>query len=79
MQTVTLVMQMSSEEALVTVVTALHAMPTVYVVAPAWSTHRQLVITVETSDPDMLDIVREIVWQFDGLAIQQSVLLDNAS
>ncbi len=79
MQTVTIVMQMSSDDALATVVTALHEMPAVFVGTPGRSVFRQLVITIETNDPDMIDIVREIVWQFDGLAIQQSVLLDNAS
>ncbi len=78
MQTATVVMQMSSEDALATVVTALEALAPVTVDAPPWATYRQLVITIETSDPDMIDIVREIVWQFDGLAIQHSVLIDHA-
>jgi len=79
MTTVTLVMQMSSDDALATVVTALHAMPDVSLGAPGWTTHRQLVITISTVDPDTVDIVREIIWQFDPLAMQHSVDLYDAS
>lgn len=78
MQTATLVMQMSTDDALATVVTALHAMPSITIAAPAWTTYLQLVITIDTADPDTVDIVREIIWQFDPMASQHSVHLDIA-
>ena len=77
MRTATLVMQMSSDDLLATVVTALHAMPAVCLGAPAWTRSRELIITVETSDPDMVEIVQEIVWEYDALAVQHSLVLDD--
>jgi hypothetical protein len=69
---VVLTLQMSSDAAFSTVRTALGAIPDITLEAPAWGDSRQLVIAIETDDPDIVDIVREITWQFDALAIQRS-------
>lgn len=71
METVTLVMQMSTDDGWATVVTALQEMPGVELRSAAPTTSRELHITVGTDDPDLVDIVREIVWQFDELATQR--------
>lgn len=76
---VTLIMLMSSENAWATVVTALHDMPGVDLSPPRWTHDRELMVTIESHDPDVVDIVREITWQFDPLAIQNSMRLDAAS
>lgn len=79
MHQVTLDMQMSSDDAFDTVVTALHAIPDVGLDTPSWIEERHLMVTIHTDDPDVVDIVREITWQFDPLAIQHSLHLDIAS
>ncbi|MFI5425809.1 hypothetical protein [Aeromicrobium sp. UC242_57] len=79
MHQVTLDMQMSSDDALATVVTALHAIPDVGLDAPGQAVDRHLMVTIVTDDPDVVDIVREITWQFDPLAIQHSLFLGVAS
>ena len=79
MQRVTLDLQMSSDDALATVRTALHAIPGVTFGTPEPVGDRHLAVTVVTDDPDLVEIVREITWQFDPLAIQHSVQLDAAS
>jgi hypothetical protein len=76
---VTLIMLMSSEDAWATVVTGLHGIPGVELSPPRWTHDRELVVSIESHDPDLVDIVREITWQFDPLAIQSSMHLDAAS
>ena len=68
-------MQMSSDEAFHTVALALGALPDLTIDAPGWNNNRHLVVTIETDDPDIIDIVREVAWQFDALAIQHSLHL----
>jgi hypothetical protein len=75
MHRVVLNMQMSSDEAYATVRTALGAIPDITIDAPGWDHNRHLVVTIESDDPDAVDIVREITWQFDALAIQHSLHL----
>ena len=79
MDAVTLVMQMSCPDALATVVTALREMPGVVVRTSDATDRRELLITVSSDDADLVDIVREIVWQFDELATQRAAYLDAAS
>ena len=52
-----------------------YSVPDVVVEAPQHNPDRHLVVVIETDDPDVIDIVREITWQFDALAIQHSVHL----
>lgn len=78
MDAVTLVMQMSCPNALATVVTALREMPGVVVRNTGGTDRRELLITVSSDDADLVDIVREIVWQFDELATQRAAYLDAA-
>lgn len=79
MHRVTLDMQMSSDDAFNTVVNALGAMPDVGLDAPSSTADRHLMVTIQTDDPDVVEIVREITWQFDPLAIQHSLHLGVAS
>lgn len=79
MHQVTLDMQMSSDDAFATVVMALDAIPHVGLDSPSWIAERHLMVTIQTDDPDVVDIVREITWQFDPLAIQHSLHLGIAS
>ncbi len=79
MHRITVDMQMSSDDALATVVAALRAMPDVTLSEPARPAERHLLVIVESDDPDAVDIAREIAWQFDPLAIQHSLHLDVAS
>lgn len=76
MQTVTLVMQMSSDEALTTVVAALQEMCDVRVTAPPRAPYPQLLITVLNGDADLVDIVREITWEFDAQATQLDLFIE---
>ncbi len=78
MHRVVLNMQMSSDDAFATVSTALGAIPDITIDAPGWNNNRHLVVTIQTDDPDIVDIVREITWQFDALAIQHSLHLADA-
>jgi len=78
MHTITLVMELSSDDALATVVTAVQVVPDVRVGPPARTSVHQIVITIRTDDADVLDIVRELVWEFDPSATQQSVELSRA-
>ena len=78
METVTLDMQMSSDEALETVVIALRDMPGVGACRIDRSVPRHLLVTVDLADPDTVDIVREIIWELDGLATQLAMHLDVA-
>lgn len=78
MHRVVLNMQMSSADAFSTVSLALGAIPDITVDAPGWNNNRHLVVTIESDDPDVVDIVREITWQFDALAIQHSLHLADA-
>ena len=78
MHRVVLNMQMSSDEAFSTVSLALGALPDVTTDAPSWNSNRHLIVTIESDDPDVVDIVREVTWQFDALAIQHSLHLADA-
>jgi hypothetical protein len=69
---VVLTLHMSSDAAFSTVRTALGAIPDITLESPTWGDSRHLVVAIETDDPDIVDIVREITWQFDALAIQHS-------
>lgn len=79
MDIVTLVMEMSSDQMLSTVVAALREMPGVSLGDPGWTGSRRLVVAVDASDPDTVDIVREIIWELDALATQHAVHLGSVA
>ena len=78
MHRVVLNMQMSSDEAFATVKLALSAIPDVSLTVARWRGERHLEVVIESDDLDAVDIVREIVWEFDALATQHSVRLAEA-
>lgn len=76
MHRVTLTMELSGADAYIAVEQALSAMANVTL---ARLPERQLVVTIETDDPDLVDIVREIAWEYDPAAVQQSLELATVS
>lgn len=76
MHRVTLTMELSSPDAYVAVEQALSAMDNVTL---ARLQGRQISVTIETDDPDQVDIVREIAWEYDPAAVQQSLELATVS
>ena len=76
MHRVTLTMELSSADAYVAVEQALSAMANVTLVRLP---DHQISVTIETDDPDLVDIVREIAWEYDPAAVQQSLELATVS
>lgn len=76
MHRVTLTMELSGDDAYFAVEQALSAMANVTV---ARLPERQISVTIETDDPDLVDIVREIAWEYDPAAVQQSLELADVS
>jgi len=68
-------MQMSSRAALVEAATGLAVMPGLRVVRRRDRGRLYLEVVIATPDPDDVDIAREVVWQFDPEAVQESVHL----
>lgn len=73
MTEIVLEMEFSSDERQDVVVEALTGMPGVSVAAQPWDRGRRRSISIETDDPDQVDIVREIAWQFDPDAVQHAL------
>ena len=71
MQNSVLHLQMSSDDAFAIVAMALDTMSDVQVEVPRWDAERMLQVTVEAEDPDVVDIVRALTWEFDPLAVQR--------
>lgn len=76
MHRVTLTMELSGDNAYVAVEQALSAMANVTL---ARLPEHQIAVTIETDDPDLVDIVREIAWEYDPAAVQQSLELADVS
>ncbi len=76
MHQVTLTMELSNDDAYVAVEQALSAMSNVTLKRLP---RRQLDVVIETDDPDLVDIVREITWEYDPGAVQQSLTLSDVS
>ncbi len=76
MHRVTLTMELSGEDAYTAVEQALSAMDNVTI---ARLPQRQILVTIDTDDPDLVDIVREIAWEYDPTAVQQSLHLADVS
>lgn len=76
MHQVTLTMELSSDDAYVAVEQALSAMTNVTLERLP---QRQMDVTIETDDPDLVDIVREIAWEYDPAAVQHSLSLADVS
>lgn len=72
MHRVTLTMELSGADAYVAVEQALSAMANVTLARLA---DHQISVTIETDDPDLVDIVREIAWEYDPAAVQHSLSL----
>lgn len=75
MHQVVLNMEMSSSDAYAVVTDALRAIPQVTLESPPWSQGCHLTVTIETDDPDVVDIVREVAWEYDPAAVQHSLHL----
>jgi adenosine deaminase len=69
-------MELSSEDAYFAVEQALSAIENVtFKRLPK----HQINVTIQTDDPDLVDIVREIAWEYDPAAVQHSLLLADVS
>ena len=76
MHRVTLTMELSSAEAYVAVEQALSTMADVTLERLPGN---QLNVAIETDDPDLIDIAREITWEYDPTAVQHSLVLARVS
>jgi len=76
MHRVTLTMELSSRDAFTTVEQALSAIAHVSLVRLP---KKHIQVTIHTDDPDLVDIVREIAWEYDPAAVQHSLLLADVS
>lgn len=76
MHRVTLTMELSGDNAYVAVEQALGAMANVSL---ARLPEHKISVTIETDDPDLVDIVREIAWEYDPAAVQHSLELADVS
>jgi hypothetical protein len=72
-------MELSSDDAYVSVAQALEAMPNVTLARVSGESARQITVTIDTDDPDLVDIVREIAWEYDPTAVQHSLRLAEVS
>ena len=79
MHQVVIDMEMSSVAALTTVAAALSSMDHVTLENPASTQGCHLLVVIQTDDPDMVDIVREIAWEYDPGAVQHSLHLAEVS
>jgi hypothetical protein len=68
-------MELSSDDAYVSVQQALDAMPNVTLTRVAGDHRPHISVTIDTDDPDLVDIVREIAWEYDPTAVQHSLQL----
>lgn len=76
MHRVTLTMELSSKDAFTTVE---HALSAIAQVSLERLPEQQIKVMIDTDDPDLVDIVREIAWEYDPAAVQQSLLLADVS
>ena len=76
MHRVTLTMELSSDEAYFAVEQALSVLAEVTLERLP---QQHLYVMIETDDPDLVDIVRELAWEYDPSAIQQSLQLATVS
>ena len=79
MHRVTLDMELSSDDAYVSVEQALDAMPNVALARTPGDRGPHITVTIDTDDPDLVDIVREIAWEYDPTAVQHSLVLAEVS
>ncbi len=80
MHRVTLDMELSSGEAYDNVEQALLTLPNVTLKrTEVGDGGPHLTVTIETDDPDLVDIVREIAWEYDPTAVQHSLRLAEVS
>lgn len=79
MHRVTLSMELSSNDAYVSVAQALDAMANVTLTRAAGDSGPHITVTIDTDDPDLVDIVREIAWEYDPAAVQHSLRLAEVS
>lgn len=76
MHRVTLTMELSGDDAYFAVEQALSAIANVTLTRLP---EHQISVTIETDDPDLVDIVREIAWEYDPAAVQHSLELADVS
>lgn len=69
-------LELSSDEAYLSVEPALSVLSEVSL--ERLPDHR-LIVTIETDDPDVVDIVRELAWEYDPTAVQHSLQLADVS
>ncbi|MEO6605746.1 MAG: hypothetical protein ABIN55_09040 [Aeromicrobium sp.] len=72
----TLTMELSSDDAFTAVELALTAMANVSLKRLPG---RNVDVRIDTDDPDLVDIVREIAWEYDPAAVQHSLSLADVS
>jgi hypothetical protein len=72
-------MELSSDDAYVSVAQALEAMPNVTLSREPGEGGAHITVTIDTDDPDLVDIVREIAWEYDPAAVQHSLRLAEVS
>ena len=76
MHRVTLTMELSSDGAYIAVEQALSAMANVSLARHAGC---EIDVMIDTDDPDLVEIVREIAWEYDPAAVQHSLSLADVS
>ncbi len=76
MHRVTLMFELSSDDAYISVEPALSVLSEVTLERLP---NHQLNVTIETDDPDVVDIVRELAWEYDPEAVQHSLQLADVS
>lgn len=79
MHRVTLDMELSCDDAYVSVEQALTAIPNVTLTRAPGDRGPHINVTIDTDDPDLVDIVREIAWEYDPTAVQHSLQLAEVS
>ncbi|MBC7630069.1 hypothetical protein [Aeromicrobium sp.] len=79
MHQVVINIEMSSVTAHATVVAALSSMDHVTLQDPVGMQECHLTVVIQTDDPDVVDIVREIAWEHDPRAVQHSLHLAEVS
>lgn len=79
MHRVTLDMELSSDDACLSVEQALQTMAHVNLRRVAGDRGPHLTVTIDTDDPDLVDIVREIAWEYDPTAVQHSLVFAQLS
>ncbi|WP_344771523.1 hypothetical protein [Aeromicrobium panaciterrae] len=72
----TLMLELSSDDAYISVEPALSVLREVTLERLPG---HQLSVTIETDDPDLVDIVRELAWEYDPTAVQHSLQLADVS